>query len=229
MVPDTRFRTVLNLSQFNEVNVPLRVGEVSTFPPERQMILRMLVQSPYSSGLQLPRELSWMAQLIAEAQRFQNDIIHVRHPFTYVTVRSGLVESVTDDEWHVDGFSLRYHHLPEANYVAVIGEDPTEVAEQAFPFPSDFDPLRHNVQSFFQKRVVSSNVRALQSNTLYMVDPYVVHRRPPRSRGKVRCFLRISFTPIEIPDINNTPNPLIETRHYVTDGVRDFRDSLEEY
>jgi len=62
-----------------------------------------------------------------------------------------------------------------------------------------------------------------------MMDPYVVHRRPPISNGVVRTFVRISFTPIEIPDVNNTPNPLIPTQHYITDGVKSFREHLLDY
>lgn len=219
----------MGLSQFSEMNAPLPVWSGSVaLPTGEQKVLRVLVSTPYSGGLRLPADLSWASGLIQEATRYQSDVVGIRHPYTYVTVRHGEVDTTTDDEWHVDGFSTRYTHLPEANYVIVYGNVPTEYAAQAFPFPSDFDPLRHNVQRFFQKRVRAESIRSLEAGTMYFVDPYVVHRRPPGVVGP-RTFIRISFTPIEIPDVNNTANPLLPTPHYVMDGVREFRDCLLDY
>jgi hypothetical protein len=40
--------------------------------------------------------------------------------------------------------------------------------------------------------------------------------------------VRLSYTPIEIADSNNTPNPLLPT-NYTRDGVKDFRDTLVRY
>lgn len=40
-------------------------------------------------------------------------------------------------------------------------------------------------------------------------------------------MVRISFTPIEIQDKNNTPNPLMEGKDiYNRDGVKEFRNQL---
>lgn len=61
------------------------------------------------------------------------------------------------------------------------------------------------------------------------MDLYVIHRRPKLNSSKIeRCFIRLSFTPIEIKDINNTLNPLIP-QSYKTYGVVEFRDKLEYY
>jgi len=230
MIGRERFSTILNLEQYAHINDPLRVGPVAARPAcESQMVLRMLVEAPYSRGLQLPDELRWTAGIIGQAKRFQREVVGISHPFMYVTVRHGCVGTVADDEWHVDGFSVRYSHLPEANYLFATGEHTTEYVRQAFCFPSDFDPLRHNIHRFFQRRIRDDAVCRMEADTLYFMDPYVVHRRPPSSSGTARTFGRISFTPIEIPDVNNTPNPLIETHHYRTDGVREFRNLLEDY
>jgi len=230
MFAEERFSRILNLQQYQEINDPLRVRTLSPLPDsDEQMILRMLVEAPYSKGLQLPTELLWTLEIIETAKQFQKEIIRIAHPFIYVTVRHGVVTSVTDDEWHVDGFSMKYSHLPEANYLFTLGEHPTQFTRQSFVLPDDFDPLKHNIHTFFQGRVEKDNVRQLDAGTLYLVDPYVVHRRPPLTQGIHRTFVRISFTPIEIPDVNNTENPLIRTDHYVTDGVKDFRDHLIDY
>jgi hypothetical protein len=225
-----RTQRVVNLEQYGRETDPVSVGRMFfEYPREPQRILRMLVQSPYSRGLRLPAELAWVGPALALAEAYQKHSIRVSHPFTYITVRHGEVNTRTDDEWHVDGFSTRYAHLPEANYILVSGDHPTEWVDQRFTFPNDFDPLKHNVHKFFQKRVYHDFIRQLKLDTLYFVDPYVVHRRPPVAKGTKRTFIRISFTPIEIPDVNNTWNPEIPTTHYVTDGIKDFRDNLKDY
>lgn len=224
-----RFWSPVNLEQFSNVNPPIEIGKILVKPPKvEQMVLRMLVRSPYSENIKLPSELKWLQSLIEKAEQFQFTI-GVRHPFLYITVRNGNVNSTLDDAWHTDGFSTKYHHLPEANYVWVNSDQPTEWVEQKFEFPLDFDALKHNVHLFCAKRVLQENIRRCKDKYLYFFDPYVVHRRPPITFGKWRTFVRISFTPIEIPDINNTLNPLIKTDHYIVDGVKNFRNSLLDY
>lgn len=225
----SRVRSILNLGQYDMGTRPELVGRCHLHPPEGdQQVLRVLVESPYSSGLKLPSELEWLWPALDRAH-YAQDCIGIRHPFTYITVRSGTVVTKTDDEWHVDGFSTKYTHLPEANYVIVMGHKPTQFLAQTFDFPDDFDPRVHNIHKYFQHEADPKSVEELDLDTIYLLDPYVIHRRPPDTQGTQRTFVRISFTPIEIPDIHNTPNPAIPTAHYVTDGVADFRDGLLDY
>lgn len=225
-----RFLAPVNLEQFSKTcNQPLYVGPAAESDFPDQYILRMLVRSPYSKGFQLTRDIQWLAGLVQQADNFQQTNMGIRHPYTYVTVRTSNPTSAAAYDWHVDGFSTKYTHLPEANYVIVFGEHGTEYADQAFDFPKDFDPLKHNVHLFFQKRIDYSKVKTITPGILYYMDPYVVHRRTTKISLKRRCFVRISFTPIEIPDINNTVNPLISTAHYNYDGIKEFRNSLKDY
>lgn len=221
-----RFSSIVSLSQYSKNYQPLFVG-VPEFspPPQDQYILRMLIDSPYS-GFQLPEELAWTLPIIDMARDYQLSQVGIRHPFTYLTVRHGLVRTKTDAAWHVDGFSVRYNHLPEANYL-IVSHSGTHYAPRPFVFPSDFDPLRHNVHSFFARRI--RDFKSINQGQLYLLDPYVVHRRPPRIVGMQRTLVRASFIPIEIPDINNTRNPLIATPHYVIDGIKGFRNNLITY
>lgn len=159
--------------------------------------------------------------------------IGVKHPFCYLTIRKGPVTSVTDDEWHVDGFSQTVTHLPEQNYIWV-DDTPTEYLN-GFPIkiPNDFNPNRHNIHKFFQKEINEYNgalpIQYIEPKTLYCMDPYIIHRRPTISNNSLdRTFVRLSFTPIEIEDVNNTPNPLIPT-NYTRDGVKVMRDKLKNY
>jgi hypothetical protein len=223
-----RFSKILNLEQYSVINKPLYVGAPPFNPPqEEQRILRMLVNSPYS-GFKIPEYLNWTLPIIRMAEDYQLNTIKIKHPFTYVTVRHGIVNTKTDCHWHVDGFSVRYNHLPEANYL-ITSNNGTDIANQTFYFPNDFDPLKHNVHPFFAKMVEENNVMHLDTNSLYFLDPYVVHRRPPTTYGAFRSTVRVSFTPIEIPDINNTRNPLIETHHYTVDGIKSWRNNLKDY
>jgi hypothetical protein len=221
-----RVKKILNLKQFDKKN---KAELISTrfleTPIERQYVLRMLVKKPFTEFL-IPEELKWCEVLINEA--YENQIKNnIRQPFCYLTIRSGIVSSTKDDEWHVDGFSMNVTHIPEQNYIWT-NCFPTEVCYKKFKIPDDFNPFRHNIHLFFQDSIFQyDKIKVLKPNTLYCLDPYVVHRRPSISEGIQRTFVRVSFTPMEIDDINNTINPLLPT-DYKRDGVA-YRNTLIRY
>lgn len=186
--------------------------------PEDQYVLRMLVKSPDSNGLHIPDELRWLHRVIAECMIFQMQLGQ-DHPYVYVTVRSGIVRSTTDDEWHVDGFSMRVPHVPEQNYVWT-DVYPTEHLKQQFTIPDDFDPLKHNIHNYFQDNADLSNVVAMPAEHLSRIDPYIVHRRPAVPVGVRRTFFRISFVPIQIEDDLNTQNPLLPVAPFHNTDIR---------
>jgi hypothetical protein len=194
--------------------------------PDNQYILRMLVRSPRTDNkLVIPPELKWLRSTIEATEVIQNSVFRFQ-PFCYVTVRCGEVKSVTDDEWHVDGFSMRIPHHPEQNYIWSDSYS-TEVLDQQFIIPEDFDPLRHNLHQFFQDRADLSKVRQLKEKHIAFIDPYIVHRRRNNIPvGHVRKFFRISQVPIEIKDDGCTPNPLVPNVVY---NSKDFRHSLIRY
>lgn len=192
---------------------------------DEQYILRMMVGSPNVNGRQIPTELNWLKPLIEACSVFQARK-EINNPFIYVTVRHGIVKSVTDDLWHVDGFSMRVPHIPEQNYIYA-SHCGTEVLEQTIQLPEDFDPMRHNIHQYFQDVAKEENVKVLRNNTLYRIDPYVVHRRPKVTEGVMRTFVRISFIPIEIEDDTCTVNPLIpRLKPY---NRSDIRNLLQRY
>jgi hypothetical protein len=206
-------------------NAPEALGPLFLdYPRQEQHILRMLIRRPFD-GLRLPHSLQWVLPMIGMAEARQASI--ARHPFLYLTVRNGMVASQGDDEWHVDGFSLQYNHLPEQNYIwsDFCG---TEYYKGSIDIPEDFDPLFHNLHLLIQERIDPALIVPTISSVCYVLDPYVIHRRPPETAGSRRCFVRLSYTPIEIADQNNTLNPLLPT-NYTRDGVKDFRDRLVRY
>jgi len=207
-------------------------GEVLQSPheiqdiPEDQYILRMMLRSPETDGqLVIPSCLDWLRDTILAVNSIQNGVFR-KHPYAYVTVRCGKIRSITDDEWHVDGFSMRIPHVPEQNYIWS-NCYPTEILNQQFVIPEDFDPMKHNIHHFFQDRANPANIATLKEKHIAFIDPYVVHRRPGNIPLDVhRCFFRISFVPIEIRDDSCTPNPLLPNRHY---GTQDLRKTLIRY
>lgn len=222
-----RGHRALNLRDFNAINIPEHIGEVQLEPPsERQYILRMLIKRPFEE-MQVPDELKWCQPMIDMALKAQEER-GIRQPFLYLTVRHGVVSTKTDDEWHVDGFSQTITHLPEQNYLWC-SHTPTEVALKSIDFPIDFDSSKHNIHDYFAN-VIDENTFIITVNpkTVYAMDPYVIHRRPKIENNVVRTFVRLSFTPIEIIDVNNTFNPNMPT-NYKRDGRVDFRDKLVSY
>lgn len=192
--------------------------------PKDQYILRMMIRGPGHANFQIPPELEWIRPSVELVNRYQDKMFDYR-PYVYVTVRSGIVSSTTDDVWHVDGFSTRVPHVPEQNYIWS-DKHPTEVLDQTFSIPSSFDPLVHNIHQYFQDRAHPTCIHSLQEKHIALIDPYVVHRRPWVRRMTSRCFFRISFLPIEIEDDTCTPNPLLPRRTY---NRPDIRKTLVRY
>jgi hypothetical protein len=220
-----RAKRLVSVAEFENNVEPIELSKIEVkCPYGTQYILRMCI-SEDGETLHIPDELQWMKSLLIEALTHQQNVVNVDKKYCYITVRHGYVKSVTDDEWHVDGFSTKVSHVPEQNYIWS-NRIPTEYTNVSVKFPDDFYPKVHNVNYFLQDNI-SEEVRVCKENVLYCLDPYVLHRRPVESTNKVRTFVRISFVPIMIDDMNNTQNPLLP-QSYTGDGVS-FRNTLKKY
>ena len=187
---------------------PIALDRIVITPPdEPQFVLRIPVQVPECKGLHIPSELQWLESFISECRYHQNAAC-LQHAFTYITVRHGPMCTVTDDLWHVDGFSMRIPHAPEQDYIWTDCH-PTEALLQPQRLPKAFHPLRHNIHHNFQDTADPSNIVTLESGRCYLMDPHVVHKRPQIPKGLWRTFVRVSFVPIPIRDSANTCNPLL--------------------
>lgn len=221
-----RAKRPVNLADFADAGSPVRVGALDLHCPEaRQYILRMPIRVD-GGGYHLPGELAWLVGMLAMAKSWQHQVVKVDHPFCYITVRHGVVDSQTDDEWHVDGFSTKIAHLPEQNYVWC-SASPTEYVPLQVDVPADFNPLRHNINRYLSRFVDEAKVQTCEAGTIYCMDPYLLHRRPNGTSGGMRTFVRVSFVPVEINDINNTQNPALP-RDNSADGLV-FRNKLTDY
>lgn len=209
----------LNLEDYNHAGYPVNIAKREfDLPKDRQYILRMMVRTPDSNGFHIPKQLDWLKDTILELDGIQKEN-GLLNQFVYVTVRHGLVNSETDDIWHVDGFTMRTQHLPEQNYIWTDTET-TEYAEQAFAFPDTFDPLKHHIHWYFDDRVKEENAKRCEEKMICLIDPYFVHRRPKVSTGKMRTFWRVSFIQIEIEDGQCEQNPLLPVKIYRGGDIR---------
>lgn len=207
----------LNLDTYAEANpVPVasvgHLNALSLVPPtHRQYILRMMVRGRHG-GLLIPPELDWLRAHIEQAFRVHAAYFPAKD-FVYVTVRHGLCSTHTDAKWHVDGFSMRKIHYPEQNFIWNDEDFRTEYVDGTFTLPMCFDPLRHNLHQYFEDYIGQRRIGRFPPGWS-IIDPYIVHRRPPSTNGMQRTFIRISFVPIEIEDSRCTPNPLLPSGPY---------------
>lgn len=221
-----RAKRIVSVSEFENNVEPTELSKiVLTCPYDTQYILRMCICSDGENFI-IPSELNWLKPILIESITHQANAINHDKLFCYVTVRHGVVTSVTDDEWHVDGFSTKVPHVPEQNYIWT-NRIPTEYTNVSVKFPEDFNPLVHNVNKYLQNFVNEDNIKQCKESVVYCLDPYILHRRPVLSTKKPRTFVRISFVPILINDVNNTPNPNL-VQENTADGVQ-YRNELKDY
>lgn len=214
-----RARRDINLRDFGNVISPIEiVNRKYHVPHQRQYVLRMMVRNPTSDGFKIPTELEWLQPTIVELDNIQQQN-GLSNQYVYITVRHGIVTTQTDDIWHADGFSMRVPHVPEQNYIWT-NDTPTEYVEQAFPLPTTFNPHKHNIHWYFDKHVEQEKIRVCSRNTIYLFDPYFVHRRPKQAFGTMRTFWRVSFVPIEIEDGQCQQNPLLPVKTYTNQDIR---------
>lgn len=207
---------------FNAVNLkyfdkPTKPDKVFNFdlncPYKRQYILRMMIKEPHKD-FNIPEELLWLEELISKCSKIQKEA-NIRHSYCYITVRHGIHTATTEDQWHTDGYSEVLTHLPEQNYV-VTSDYPTEYVSFPLKFPKGFNPLKDNIVTYIDQQVnlVKPHVHKTEPNTVYVFDPYVIHRRPLEAFNKHRTFVRVTFVPIEICDDLCNQNPNLPKRQY---------------
>ena len=211
-------RAMLSLEGYRYKSHPIDLGFLNIKSPQNTLkILRMMIFD--GERWRIPRVLHWIWPAI------EFGITKEEYDFCYVTVRHGVVDYITDDKWHVDGFSMRTSHIPETNYIWT-DHSSTEWLDQKFEFPYSFDPLKHNIHWYIQDHADDHAIKQMKPRHIYRITPYTPHRRPPNTSRTWRTFIRVSFTPIEIKDDTCTRNPLFEPRVY---NSVDFRDSLERW
>lgn len=218
-----RSKNIINLDEFKNFNEPLSLGYFDLkLPKEDLRILRLAIRVEGGDFI-IPPELLWIKPFFEKVLKYQREVIQVEHSFCYITIRKGYVKTKTDDKWHLDGFSTRITHIPEQNYIWS-SNNATEYVNQGFNIDKRFNPLINNINFYLEDNIIKENIKNFKEKNIYCIDPYILHRRPFLSENIYRTFIRISFVPIEINDINNTQNNKLP-RNYTKNGI-DFRNNL---
>lgn len=224
------FQKIKTIDDYQTLDAPVGVWVNAETPypnSEIMMVLRMLVRPKYGSFI-IPRELLFLERIIKELSNVDYSITGIKDSWCYVTIRHGIPNTVTDDEWHFDGSSFRTDIIPERNYIWV-DHSPTEYKVGKLEIPFNFDPVVHNLFTFAAYQLRNKCVYFAEVKKWHMLSPFVLHRRPSNLAEKCRTFYRICFTDIEGRDINNTPNPLLPTPFFGRDPVKTFRNKLKNY
>ena len=223
-----RAKRLVNLSDYAHTlsEASLRVGAIDVSLPDTQ---RSVLRLPLCmNGVwSIPSEFDWLSEFIHHCVVYQSRHF-VSHPFWYLTVRRTDADPTNrSSQWHVDGFSLRTPHLPEMNYLWC-SEEPTLFYEKPLVFPHDFDGKRHNLQTFIEERIDAQYMVQGQPRQIYLLDPYVVHKKPDSIASTNRFLIRLSNIPVEIEDDLHTPNPAFPSKRYGRVG-KDIADHFERY
>lgn len=227
------FRKIKTLEDFKMLDSPEPVSNLLIKPinetdiPDEVRILRMLIRPKYGK-FWLPWEMKWIEKSVENAFNFDREMTGIKNSWCYVTARRGIADYEKDDEWHFDGASFRTDTIPERNYVWV-DKYPIQFRAGRLDFWPSFDPTIHDLNKYAAgKDGVRTQVQ-YASVGWNLITPFCLHRRDPRSNGKFRTMVRITFTDIEIRDKNNTQNPLVPTESFGRDPVRTYRDTLAEW
>ncbi len=223
------FKKLKTINDYKVLDSPIKMPYIGTPHVEGDslMILRMLVRPKYGEWY-IPEELHFLKKVILGFAAYDRFHTGIKDSWCYVTVRHGIIQSKTNDEWHFDGSSFRTDIIPERNYVWV-SNNPTEYKTGKLKIPVDFDPLKHNLFIFAAKQLENNPVLKTKADQWYLLSPFCLHRRPIINKPTIRTFYRICFTDIEGRDINNTENPLLPTPAYGRNPVKTFRNELKDY
>lgn len=222
-----RAHDIFNQEAYMYPAPPIFLGKRQvTLPNDDIYALRLLIKEPKSDFI-IPQRMAFLKAIIQESASYQQSHFpDFEDRFAYLTVRSGALKSVNEDRFHVDGFQgiSVPRHIPEQNYVWA-DSYPTTFSLQPY-FVEQLDPAQHNFQDYFDEHTKNSNLFSVEAEGLYIIDPYHVHARQIIPEGTQRSFFRICYSPVEIRDDTNTPNPYLPRDPY---NREDIRNQLTPY
>ncbi len=209
-----------NQDYFLTPRLPIRVGMIEdpeafssrqALPRVNNMPLKLVSEgNEYHVPIELER--------FTEPIRMMVDYLTAVNPRideynAYLTINQGVVvagKTQRHPEIHVDGIQgARYpvKILPCLTFT-VTDALPTKVFYQPF----DFSKYNVNTDDFrkpMQDQAREENARLLDTYTLYLWDPYVVHQASVAKEDTFRTFLRLEFSPARFDSLGDTKSPLL--------------------
>ena len=145
--------------------------------------------------------------------------------YCYITLDSGWVdygETQRIAGWHLDGIQGDEVHVKQNGDFQFIwcNDLPTHFSTQAFDMRG-CDLSKHDVNKWIAKQIQPEYVMEIQPHTVYLMNPYYVHKGAEAYKWTYRQFLRISYTHIPVTSTKMTVNPQMEYDYEIhsTDGM----------
>ncbi len=130
--------------------------------------------------------------------------------YCYITIDNKNIkggESQRDFGWHIDGMQgneVATKQLADYQFIWT-DETPTKFCNQMFDI-HDIDPSKHNVFKKLGRQVYGENCFIINKNTIYLMNPYLLHTATKSEKDIFRNFIRLSFTNTPITSIKMTVN-----------------------
>ncbi len=192
-------------------------------------VLRMAIKAKNSDEIKLPKELYVIEDFIKTClMNYVNTFNDLYERLVYITIRTCDNNNYYKNvgTWHVDSFqgSRIARHKPDLCYIWS-NNCPTEFAIQRYDL-RDFDYSKYNIHSYFRDYTEENNIFRCDENSIYMMDPYMVHRAPICDFMYKRIFIRLHTSEVEIEDSTSTINPMLP---YIYPVRNDVRNTLIDY
>lgn len=193
-------------------------------------VLRLLIK--WGTGkLALPNELLFAKDFILEQINYHSQFYFKGDSkFVYITIRTTEKDCYYSNSqtWHVDGFqgSRIGRHKCEQD-IMWSNVNPTEFLLQPF-YLDGLNPSKHDINQYFEDHAHEGCAYQGVENGVYLTTPYNIHRVTNALFDKKRVFIRLTFSPVEIEDPTNTPNPMFNGVDKAKDRD-DVRNNLWKY
>lgn len=216
-VLDTNFlNNDWNLNEFNKVNLPISIGKFT--PPNDSWsglrILDMPIKFPGNSEYYIPKPLQpYLVNIHNVACSEMTNVKNHEDFYCYITIDEKVIqpnESPRNGGCHVDGFQgsrINPKTRIDHSYIAVT-DCPTVFYNQSFPC-SHLDESKHNFFKYWDSIAKNENEVFIETNKIYLMDAYTVHRSNAQNKLSKRIFFRMSYSVREFDRLGNTHNPMI--------------------
>lgn len=208
---------------------PEPLKTIKYFVPQKETyVLRLLIKAP-GTEVKLPVEIDWVAPFVSDCLFYEKLFPNYQNRFWYLTVRNGPSESCGKEAetFHVDGFqgAKLPRHIPQQSIIWT-DKYPTQWSIQPY-FLRALDKHKHNIHFAFNKLAHKDFIFTGIENTLYMFDPYCVHRKDSNAVG-FRTVLRMTISPVLVEDDTNTANPALVVRKFHNKDPRNHLTECDE-
>lgn len=216
-----QFRTELQrpftLHTLRKGRSPIQLNAVKYQPIETQRLNHFMVKLKHSDEIILPDNMD------DEIKRFVHDCVALakmnglpwRNRFMYLTLDNKFVakgKTQRTPGWHLDG--LQGNEVPvkvPACYEFIwVNKLPFEYSIQDFEIYG-LNLNEHNIFDSLGEQVYPESIRQTKENTLYLINPYLLHRAVPAEEDLAdRLFLRLYISELPITSTKMSINEDIE-------------------